>query len=151
MAGLGVGLMIPLLIAIALSIFLWRREVARTPRLMYPLPDNMEDPYTMKGGKSLSAYPLPASVAPGLRPPVSRTGSAASSNVGLKMGMNKSQGGQPVHMQSFAERYHLMKSATNGTLQVQRVELDASPAGNGEEFAEVELSDYKIRLPREHV
>ncbi|SMQ54160.1 unnamed protein product [Zymoseptoria tritici ST99CH_1A5] len=145
MAGLAVGLAIPLLISLAFCFSLYRREQSRTPKLMYPLPDNMEDPYTMKDGRSLSPFPFARSpsTATSLRPPVSRDGSEISAMTG----MAKKEHSQPGPMHTFQDRYHLMKSKSGG-LQVQRVELDASPEGMGEEFEEVEMDDVKVK-PRE--
>lgn len=130
MAGLGVGLLIPLLIASGIALLLWRKDRARTPKLMYPLPDDLADPYTSKDGRPLHAG------ATSLRPPVSRDGSVLS--------FNTTNSGTPAHLQTFAERYQVMKGAQGH--QIQRVELDASPAG---EFGDHELHDLKVPLPKE--
>jgi hypothetical protein len=130
MAGLGVGLAVPLLVASFIAFSLWRRDRARTPKLMYPLPDDMEDPYTAKDGRPLT------SGANSLRPPVSRDGSILS--------FNTISAGTPAHMQTFAERYQVMKGASG--FQIQRVELDASPAGN---YGDHELHDLKVPIPTE--
>lgn len=148
MAGLGVGLGIPLLIASCLALLLYRKDRARTPKLMYPLPDDLADPYTSKDGKPLH----PGLVTAATRPPVSRDGSILSFNT---MGGNNGGATTPAHMQTFAERYQVMKGASGG-FQIQRVELDgSSPAGGGgggggREYEEDhELHDLKVPLPKE--
>lgn len=130
MAGLGVGFAIPLLIVSGIAILLWRKDRARTPKLMYPLPDDLADPYTSRDGTPLHTG------ATSLRPPLSRNGSVLSSNT--------TSGDTPVHMQTFAERYQLMKG-TSG-LQIQRVELDACPGGD---YGNHELHDLKVPIPKE--
>lgn len=131
MAGLGVGLAVPLLIASGIALLLWRKDRARTPKLMYPLPDDLADPYTSKDGRPLH------SGATSLKPPASRDGSVLSFNT-------MSGAGTPAHMQTFAERYQLMKGSQG--LQIQRVELDASPAGD---YGDHELHDLKVPIPKE--
>lgn len=63
--------------------------------------------------------------------------------------------GTPAHLQTFAERYQVMKGASGG-FQLQRVELDASPipglaSGKGDFVVEDEheLHDLKVPLPKE--
>lgn len=158
MAGLGVGLSIPLFIATCIAFLLWRKDRARTPKLMYPLPDDLADPYTSKDGKPL--HPGIVTAAAG-RPPVSRDGSILSFNtLGGGGGGDARLGGggggatTPAHLQAFAERYQVMKGASGG-FQIQRVELDASPAGlgggggRGDYEGDHELHDLKVPLPKE--
>lgn len=132
MAGLGVGLGVPLLIASCLALLLWKKDRDRTPKLMYPLPDDLADPYTSKDGRPL--HPAMAAT----RPPASRDGSV--------MSFNTMKSGTPAHLQTFAERYQVMKG-TQG-FHLQRVELDASPAV-GDYDGDHELHDLKVPLPKE--
>lgn len=120
MAGLGIGLAIPLLIATCTAIFLWQKERARRPKLMYQLPD--ED-----------LRPTPTQPAVHFIP-ASRDNSDACSfrtvtpEIVQVSGRGTPQQ-KPDHMQTFQERYHAMNKNLLG-LSVVAQELDGQPVGS---------------------
>ena len=127
MAGLGFGLAIPLFIVACFAFRLWRRERARTPKLMYPLPD--EDTFDLKPPPSNYFQPHPA-----VRSISSRDGYPAgkdSYDLGSFRPISPTQGREtPPHMQTFAERYHAMNKGFGNLHEQSSFELDGQPVGS---------------------
>ncbi|KXT11997.1 hypothetical protein AC579_4636 [Pseudocercospora musae] len=121
MAGLGIGLAIPLLIAACAVIFLWQKERARKPRLMYQLPDD--------------DFKSPQALRPAVHfIPASRDNSDACSFRTVTPEIVQISGRatpqyKPDHLQSFQERYHAMNKNLIG-LSIQAQELDGHPVGS---------------------
>lgn len=131
MAGLGFGLAIPLFIVACIAFRLWRRERARTPKLMYPLPD--EDTFDLKPPPS-NYFPSH----PAVRSISSRDGYPAgkdSYDLGSFRPISPTQGREtPPHMQTFAERYQAMNKGFGNLHEQSSFELDGQPVGSAFRF-----------------
>lgn len=132
MAGLGVGLLIPMLIASFIAFRLWKQERARHPKLMYPLPD--EDTFDLKPPPSNYFSPHPA-----VRSISSRDGYPAGKDsydlASFRTATPTQDRSTPPHMHTFAERYQAMNKAIGGNLHEQSsFELDGQPVGSAFRF-----------------
>ncbi|CAK1358095.1 hypothetical protein CB0940_07254 [Cercospora beticola] len=152
MAGLGVGLGIPLLIAACTAIMLWNKERSRHPKLMYQLPDELNMDLKPMPPNMFPAHPAVRSIPPsrdgyptsrdGI--PISRDGFPTSKesydyahSFRTVTPTTPIQGREtPQHMQTFAERYQAMnKQMGHSRMSEQsRYELDGQPVGSAFRF-----------------
>lgn len=129
MAGLGVGLGIPLLIAACTAFVLWNKERARHPKLMYQLPDDDIMDFKPPPSSMFPAHPAVRSIPPSRE-------SNMSDLAAFRNGSPTSGRETPPHMQTFAERYQAMnKHMVRSPLQEQHsFELDGQPVGSAFRF-----------------
>jgi hypothetical protein len=118
MAGLGAGLAIPLVISLICTLYLWQKERARHPKLMYQLPD----------GEEFKDWKLPPPAFDSRLAPPSRTGSSIASfgAVSPAFGRDASP-----HMYG---RGSMEKSGARAEVQEFTAELDGQPVGSAFRF-----------------
>lgn len=117
MAGLGCGLGLPLGFALLVSLYLLRKEREKHagPKLMYKLPDNHDDftlrvPSNLRTNSNLSLGSHTA-------------GDPYSNPSSRRNSIGTTGSGKPIHLQTFAQRYEMMKNDPGR----QRHELDGAP------------------------
>lgn len=116
MAGLGCGLGLPLGLALLVALYLLRKEREKhaEPKLMYKLPDNHDEfalrvPSNIRTNSNLSLG--------------SHTiGGAYSNPSSRRNSIGTTASGKPIHMQTFAQRYEMLKNDPGR----QRHELDGA-------------------------
>lgn len=153
MAGLAIGIALPLLLAVVVLILLLKKEKRRfsKPKLMYKLPDDVKEDY------SFNPPPPVASVAPAFASNRSSHASGATSGVTSRrgsLGTLKTLGtlasSRPAvsqqfpssHSQTFLERYEAMKRSA----QVQSME--ASIVGSRHELDSTGAPTPPLENPR---
>ena len=116
MAGLGCGLGLPLGFALLVALYLLskEREKHAGPKLMYKLPDN-HDEFTLRAPSDLRSHS-------NLSLASHTIGGAYSNPSSRRNSIGTNGSGNPIHLQTFAQRYEMMKNDPGR----QRHELDGA-------------------------
>lgn len=150
LAGVAIGVALPLLIALAIMYFLLRREKHRfsKPKLMYKLPDEVtRDEFTFTPPPAMHPNPAFSSNRSSQTTNATATSTIASRRMSRATNLSLASP-HPMASQSFMERYESMKKHGEAQIAVREVMVPASPRAEldspSRQIARYELSEHRM-------